>query len=145
LLRERYHHLRNFQIELGRSRPHPTLDSNPSRPSPRIARALGGSTNLRGFRAAQFREAYIERWSEGSQPYGAWYDAVRCILPDAIRRAGTTEAETMTKALEATYVETSLARFVWTLGRQVNAAAHLQLERNIRNLFFTYRYNFHLK
>ena len=71
---------------------------------------------MSGFRAVQFGEAYVERWCEGSQPYGAWYDAVRCILPDAIRRAGTTETETMIGALEATYVETSLARFVWTLG-----------------------------
>ena len=54
--------------------------------------------------------------AKARSPYGAWYEAAWCILPDAIRRAGTTETETMIKALEATYVETSLARFVWTLG-----------------------------
>ena len=38
------------------------------------------------------------------------YDALRFILSDAIKRAGTTETEAVIKALEATAVETSVAR-----------------------------------
>lgn len=71
-------------------------------------------------KTVQFREAYIERWGEDSQPYGAFYDAVRYILPDAIRRAGTTETEAVIKALESTDIETSLARhFVFTSSHDI--------------------------
>jgi branched-chain amino acid transport system substrate-binding protein len=55
------------------------------------------------------REAYIQRW--GDQPLApavAAYDVVRFILPDAIRRAGTTETEAVIKTLETTNVETSI-------------------------------------
>ncbi len=57
------------------------------------------------------REAYIQRWGEipGSGSFGA-YDILRTILPDAIKRAGTYETETVIKALEATDLETSTAR-----------------------------------
>jgi len=38
------------------------------------------------------------------------YDALRFILSDAIKRAGTTETEAVIKALESTAIETSEAR-----------------------------------
>ena len=64
-----------------------------------------------------FREAYLQRWN-GEMPTSSGtlaYDAVRFILPDAIRRAGTTETEAVMKALETTNVETTTARhFVFT-------------------------------
>jgi len=42
------------------------------------------------------------------------------ILPDTIKRAGTTETEAVIKALEATNVETSLARhFVFTTNHDI--------------------------
>lgn len=67
------------------------------------------------------REAYIERWGEIPPIEAALaYDVVRFILPDAIRRAGTIETEAMISALEATDVETSLARrFVFTSSHDV--------------------------
>jgi len=62
------------------------------------------------------RTAYLQRW--GTVPSSsavAAYDGIRFILPDALRRAGTTETEALIKALETTNVETSLARhFVFT-------------------------------
>jgi hypothetical protein len=48
------------------------------------------------------------------------FDLVRFILPDAIKRAGTTETEAVIKALETTNVETSAARhFVFTSSHDV--------------------------
>jgi branched-chain amino acid transport system substrate-binding protein len=62
------------------------------------------------------REAYMQRW--GEVPNGAatyFYDVVRFILSDAIKRAGTTETQAVIKALETTDIETSTARrFVFT-------------------------------
>ena len=62
------------------------------------------------------RTAYLQRW--GTVPSSsavAAYDGIRFILPDALRRAGTTETEALIKTLETTDVETSLARhFVFT-------------------------------
>ena len=67
------------------------------------------------------REAIIERW--GDLPNGAAasaYDFVRFILPDAIKRAGTTETDAVIKALEETDVETSGARrFVFTFNHDI--------------------------
>ena len=62
------------------------------------------------------REAYMQRWGEiPDMTATAMYDVVRFILPDAIRRAGTTETEAVIKALETTNIETSTARrFVFT-------------------------------
>jgi branched-chain amino acid transport system substrate-binding protein len=54
----------------------------------------------------------------------ASYDAVRFILSDAIKRAGTTETEAVIKALEKTDVETSMARrFVFTSSHDVMIGA----------------------
>ena len=57
-------------------------------------------------------EAYLRRWGTDSAPGGAVpaYDVVRFILPDAIRRAETTETEAVIRTLETTNVETSSAR-----------------------------------
>jgi hypothetical protein len=69
-----------------------------------------------------FREAYVERWN-GEVP--SWsgtliYDFIRFVLPDAIKRAGTTETEAVIKALEKTDVETTTARhFVFTSSHDV--------------------------
>jgi branched-chain amino acid transport system substrate-binding protein len=68
------------------------------------------------------REAYLQRWGTRipSAPAIAAYDGVRFILPNAIKRAGTTETEAMVKALEATNVETSMARhFVFTTSHDI--------------------------
>ncbi len=68
-------------------------------------------------KTASTREAYFQRWGEviPSAPAVAAYDGIRFILPDAIRRAGTTETEAVLKALETVNVETSMARhFVFT-------------------------------
>ena len=68
------------------------------------------------------REAYLQRWGTviPTAPAIAAYDGVRFILPDAIKRAGTTETEAMVKALEATDVETSMARhFVFTTSHDI--------------------------
>jgi branched-chain amino acid transport system substrate-binding protein len=71
------------------------------------------------------REAYIQRW--GSNPRGcsvAAYDIVRFILPDAIKRAGTTETEAVIKALETTNIETSMAgHFMFTSSHDVFVGA----------------------
>lgn len=65
-----------------------------------------------------FAEAYMERWGEVSS--GAVYDAVRYILPDAIRRAGTFETNAVIAALETVNMETCLARhFVFTSSHDV--------------------------
>jgi branched-chain amino acid transport system substrate-binding protein len=62
------------------------------------------------------REAYLKRWGETpTSPAVSTYDAVRFILPDAIRRAGTTETESVIETLEETNIETSDVRhFVFT-------------------------------
>ena len=62
------------------------------------------------------RAALIQRWGETpSDITAAAYDTVRFILPDAIKRAGTTETEAVIKTLETTNIETSMARhFVFT-------------------------------
>jgi len=62
------------------------------------------------------RAAFTQRWGElPSDISAAAYDTVRFILPDAIKRAGTTETEPVIKNLETTNVETSMARqFVFT-------------------------------
>ncbi len=67
------------------------------------------------------RNAYIERWGEvpTDAAVGA-YDALRFILSDAIRRAGTTETEAVIKTLETVNVETTSARhFVFTSSHDV--------------------------
>ena len=60
--------------------------------------------------------AFIQRWGEPpSDIAAAAYDTVRFILPNAIKRAGTTETEAVIKTFETTNVETSIARhFVFT-------------------------------
>ena len=63
------------------------------------------------------REAYIQMWNGEipTFPGTLAYDFVRFILPDAIRRAETTETEAIIKAIETTNVETCTARhFVFT-------------------------------
>lgn len=74
----------------------------------------------------QTREAYLNRWGTplpGGQAAGA-YDGIRFILPDAIKRAGTTETETVIKALETIDVETSMARhFVYTRSHDLMVGA----------------------
>ena len=68
-----------------------------------------------------FADAYLERW--GGVSSGAVYDAVRYILPDAIRRAGTFETNAVIAALETVNVETCLARhFVFTASHDVMIA-----------------------
>ena len=63
-------------------------------------------------RTVSAAESYLERWGEKmpSSQVAATYDIIRFILPDAIKRAGTTEIEAVIKALENTDIETSLAR-----------------------------------
>lgn len=67
------------------------------------------------------REAYMQRWGEVPDACAtAAYDVVRFILPDAMKRAGTTETDAVIKALEKTDVETSMARrFVFTSSHDV--------------------------
>jgi len=71
------------------------------------------------------REALIERW--GSLPLGMAsyaYDFVQFILPEAIKRAGTTETDAVIRALEKIDVETSAARhFVFTSSHDVMVGA----------------------
>ena len=74
------------------------------------------------------REAYMERWGTNmpSNQAAATYDAVRFILPDAIKRAGTTEIEEVIKTLETTYIETSLARrFAFTSSHDIMRGANV--------------------
>ncbi len=61
-------------------------------------------------------EAYLKRWGTSIPEHAvAPFDVVRYILPDAIKRAGTTEIEAVIKTLETVDVETSNARhFVFT-------------------------------
>ena len=67
------------------------------------------------------REAYFQRWGEvPSLTATGAYDALRFILPEAIKRAGTTETEAVIKSLEKTNVETSSARhFVFTSSHDI--------------------------
>jgi branched-chain amino acid transport system substrate-binding protein len=67
------------------------------------------------------REAYMQRWGDIPNAFAtASYDAVRFILSDAIKRAGTTETDAVIKALEKTDIETSMARrFVFTSSHDV--------------------------
>ena len=67
------------------------------------------------------REAYIQRWEEvPTGPAIGAYDAMRFILPDALKRAGTIETEAVIEELERTDVETSSARhFVFTSSHDV--------------------------
>lgn len=91
--------------------------------------SFAGSPAVSGYpltnKTLPTREAYIERW--GEVPINAavgTYDALRFILPDAIRRAGTKETEAVIKALETTNVETSLARhFVFTSSHDVTVGS----------------------
>lgn len=66
-------------------------------------------------------QAYTDRWGETpTGPAVSTYDIVRFILPDAIKRAGTTETEAVIKALETTNIETSMARhFTFTASHDV--------------------------
>ena len=87
--------------------------------------SFGGSLAIAGYpltnKTVPTREAYIQRWGEvpNALTFSA-YDSLRVILFDAIRWAGTTETETVIKALEATDVETSSARhFVFTASHDV--------------------------
>jgi ABC-type branched-subunit amino acid transport system substrate-binding protein len=67
------------------------------------------------------RAAFFQRWGElPTENAVATYDTVRFILPDAIKRAGTTETEAVIKTLETTNVETSMARhFVFTSSHDI--------------------------
>ena len=67
------------------------------------------------------REAYINRWGDFPIGFeGFAYDILRYILPDAVERAGTIEAEAIVEALETTSVETTNARdFVFTSSHDV--------------------------
>ena len=57
------------------------------------------------------REAYFERWNEEISSSAAMaYDIVRLILPNAIKRAGTTETDAVIETLETINIETSLKR-----------------------------------
>ncbi len=83
--------------------------------------AFSGVPALSGYpltnKTVPTRDAYLERWGEviPSSVAVAAYDGIRFILPDAIKRAGTTETEAVIKALETVDVETSMARhFVFT-------------------------------
>ena len=87
--------------------------------------SFGGSPAVSGYpltnKTVPTREAYIQRWEEvpSLTAVGA-YDALRFILSDAIKRAGTTETEAVIKALETVNVETSSARhFVFTSSHDV--------------------------
>ena len=67
------------------------------------------------------RKAYLERWGTVPTALGvSAYDVVRFILPDAVRRAGTTETEAVIKTLETANVETSMAgRFAFTSSHDI--------------------------
>jgi branched-chain amino acid transport system substrate-binding protein len=88
--------------------------------------SFAGLPALSGFpltnKTVATREAYFQRWGTkipSGSAVGA-YDGLRFILPDAIKRAGTTETEAVVKALETTDVETSTARhFVFTTSHDI--------------------------
>ena len=88
--------------------------------------SFSGVPALSGYpltnKTALTRVAYLERWGTmiPTAPAVAAYDGVRFILPDAIKRAGTIDTEAVVKALEATDVETSMARhFVFTTSHDI--------------------------
>jgi branched-chain amino acid transport system substrate-binding protein len=57
-------------------------------------------------------QAYAERWGTnmpGPAPLST-YDIIRFILPDAIKRAGTIDTDSVIKTIETVDVETSMAR-----------------------------------
>ena len=87
--------------------------------------SFAGTPAVSGYsltnKTALTKEAYIQRWGEiPSAAAIGTYDTLRFILPDAIERGGTTETEAVIKALEATNVETSLARhFVFTTNHDI--------------------------
>jgi hypothetical protein len=64
----------------------------------------------------QTRDAYMDRWGEAISWYAAnYYDVIKFILADAIKRAGTINTYAVIAALEETSVETSNARnFIFT-------------------------------
>jgi branched-chain amino acid transport system substrate-binding protein len=66
-------------------------------------------------------EYYCERWGQGITPMAASaYDALRFVLFDAIKQAGTIEPERVIEKLEEIDVETSLARhFIFTESHDV--------------------------
>ena len=68
-----------------------------------------------------FRDSYLEKW--GDIPHGTasgTYDTIRFILSDAIKRAGSTDADLVIEALEKTEIETSMVRnFVFTESHDV--------------------------
>jgi len=71
-------------------------------------------------------EAYLERWGENmpNSQVAAAYDVVRFIIPDAIKRAGTSDVEAVIMALEQTDVETTLAQhFRFTASHDVMVSA----------------------
>ena len=67
------------------------------------------------------RDAYITRWNENpSSSAVTVYDAIRFVLPDAIERAGTTDANAVIEALEKTSIETSSDRnFAFTSSHDI--------------------------
>jgi branched-chain amino acid transport system substrate-binding protein len=67
------------------------------------------------------RDAFTTRWGEFPSSSAAFaYDTLRFILYDAIKKAGTIEADAVIAALEKTKIETSLARnFVFTSNHDV--------------------------
>jgi branched-chain amino acid transport system substrate-binding protein len=84
--------------------------------------AFLGSATTAGYpltnKTLAFRDACLERW--GHIGVGVFYNAVRFILTDAIKRAGTIETEEVIKALETTDVETTLTHhFIFTSSHDV--------------------------
>jgi len=85
-----------------------------------------GSATTAGYRLTDktlaFRDTYLERW--GHVGLGAFYNTVRFVLTDAIKRAGTTETEAVIKALETTDVETTLTHhFMFTPSHDIMVKA----------------------
>ncbi len=77
--------------------------------------SFAGSPSVAGYpltnKTVPTREAYLQRWGEVPTETGIdAYDSLKLILSDAIKRAGTTETESVIKTLETVDVETSSAR-----------------------------------
>jgi branched-chain amino acid transport system substrate-binding protein len=72
-------------------------------------------------KASEYEKHISTDGGEGPDAFAAAaYDTVRFILPDAIKRAGTTETDAVIEALEKTDVETSMAkRFIFTSSHDV--------------------------
>ncbi len=73
-------------------------------------------------KSAATRDAYLKRWGTNlpNTMAAAVYDGVRFILPEAIKRAGTIETDSVIKTLETLDVETSLARhFIYTKAHDI--------------------------